>query len=320
MYTLICSQFGEPQVDYVCDIIKSKGGVPVLFERYKKDHYLTYSYINNTIETTLKIEGKKYPLRSDVFPWVWHRMKPVLSSEIPGEKSNLIDKFCAYEWQHALGAMNSFLPDSKWINKIDNAHIISRKAIQLKLAVDCGLTIPATVITNHAESIVALFNKNDVIYKTLSSFFTKTDAIYTNKINANHIFSNLDTIAMAPGIFQKLIQKRYELRVTVVAEKIHIVKIDSQKKSDTLVDWRRQPSNDMYSHGLLSEKTTQQLFNFHKRAGLIFAAYDFIVDLAGNEIFLECNPGGQWLWLEKALDGSDQINVSDALATELTTI
>jgi hypothetical protein len=32
--------------------------------------------------------------------------------------------------------------------------------------------------------------------------------------------------------------------------------------------------------------------------GLNFAAFDFALDYEGRWIFLECNPNGQWLWLE----------------------
>ena len=38
-----------------------------------------------------------------------------------------------------------------------------------------------------------------------------------------------------------------------------------------------------------------------KDFGLMFGAFDFIVDQNGDWIFLEINPNGQWLWLEKIL-------------------
>ena len=35
---------------------------------------------------------------------------------------------------------------------------------------------------------------------------------------------------------------------------------------------------------------------------LKFGAFDFIVNKSDEWIFLEINPNGQWLWLEKILD------------------
>ena len=35
---------------------------------------------------------------------------------------------------------------------------------------------------------------------------------------------------------------------------------------------------------------------------LYFGAFDFVVNKQNEWIFLEVNPNGQWMWLEKALD------------------
>jgi hypothetical protein len=317
MLTLVCSQFGEPQVNHVCDLIQERGGTPVIFERYRKDHFITYTYSNEHCRATLRIAGKSYPLTSDVFPCVWSRMKPFIPSEIPGAQSTLKEKFCMYEWRPVLETMHTFLDKSKWINPPIHSQQISRKPLQLKLARQCGLNIPHTIITNDGRETSHLFEIGNVIYKTTTSFCTEHSAIYTNAIRSPQVSSNLESIAMAPGIFQQQIKKQHELRVTIVRNEIFTVKIDSQKKAATVVDWRRSPSKEMYDHGALTAETTIKLLNFHQQAGLIYAAYDFIVDVEGNEFFLECNPGGQWLWLEHSIWNS-QTSISAALAMELT--
>lgn len=35
-----------------------------------------------------------------------------------------------------------------------------------------------------------------------------------------------------------------------------------------------------------------------KKLGLKYSAIDLILDNTGKYIFLECNPNGQWAWLE----------------------
>ena len=47
----------------------------------------------------------------------------------------------------------------------------------------------------------------------------------------------------------------------------------------------------------ISEELKERLLEFHKKAGLGFGAYDFL-ERGDDVIFLECNPGGAWLWLE----------------------
>ena len=51
-----------------------------------------------------------------------------------------------------------------------------------------------------------------------------------------------------------------------------------------------------------------------KRASLAYGAFDFVVTRDGDVVFLECNPGGQWLWLEKATNLPISQAVADLLA------
>lgn len=69
------------------------------------------------------------------------------------------------------------------------------------------------------------------------------------------------------------------------------------------------------------------MLEFHEKAGLIFGAYDFL-ERGDDVIFLECNPGGAWLWLEHSLGlnvcehvaryllGRDETNSSRATSSE----
>lgn len=77
---------------------------------------------------------------------------------------------------------------------------------------------------------------------------------------------------------------------------------DSQAHDATRIDWRRSQGCDMYSIGEMSPAGSRLLLEFHRRARLTYAAYDFIVTPSGDEVFVECNLGGQWLWLENELN------------------
>lgn len=313
MNVLICSQYGEPQVDEVCIRLQKMGVNPIIFERYRKDQFITYHY-NKKISAVLRTTKEEFPLTKETFPAVWYRPKPIILSEIPGENAKIQEKFCIQEWRAILQSLDIFLSDSKWINPLSANKRAANKAYQLKLASDSGLTIPQTMITNDAVKTLNLFQNNRVIYKTLNAFFSAKQAIYTNEILYDQVIKNQQAIAMAPGIFQKYINKKYELRITVIGEKLFIVKINSQLLSESSVDWRRRPDRELYDVGEISSETRRKLLNLHKGLGLIYAAYDFVVDEDGHEIFIECNPSGQWLWLEKSVD----MNISQAMADELS--
>lgn len=311
MNILICSQYGEAQVADVCQKLIALGANPIIFERYRKDQFITYHYRPKVI-ATLRIGKTEYLLNSETFPVVWYRPKPIILGEIPGETAKIKEKFCIQEWRVILQSLDIFLEASKWINPMLNNQRAANKPLQLKLAHDLGLKIPITMITNDAKKALQLFNDR-VAYKTLSSFFTADYAIYTNEIYAEQILQCQQEIAMAPGIFQRYINKYHELRITIIGKELFVVKINSQKHRDSLIDWRRNPNLNLYERGELSAETTTKLLSFHERLKLIYAAYDFIVTDDGEEIFLECNPSGQWLWLENEVG----LKMSEAMAKEL---
>ena len=47
--------------------------------------------------------------------------------------------------------------------------------------------------------------------------------------------------------------------------------------------------------------------------GINFGCFDFIKDVNNNFYFLECNPNGQWLWLEMEIG----LKISKAIANFL---
>lgn len=315
MNVLICSQHGENQVEEVCKRLQKMGATPILFERYRKDQFISYRY-GKKVNAVLKTEEGEFELDSKTFPAVWYRPKPIILGEIPGEAAKIKERFCIHEWKTLLQSLDIFLTESKWINPLLHNQRSSNKAFQLKLAKELGFQIPETVITNDSSVALELFANDRVIYKTLGSFFSSTQAIYTNEISYDHVKERQQEIAMAPGIFQNYISKQYELRITVVGERVFSVKIDSQAKLESSIDWRRSPDRKLYEVGEISKLMHERLLLLHKQLGLVYAAYDFIVDDKGNEIFLECNPSGQWLWLEESLG----IDISQAMANELVSV
>lgn len=311
MNVLVCSQQGEVQVEEVREKMLAAGINCVLFERYRKDHFITYDYKSKP-KAILRLGEDEYSLDSETFPVVWYRPKPIILSELPGELGDVNERFCAHEWRIILKSMDTFLSNSKWVNPIWSSQRAGCKTYQLKLAAELGLITPATIITNDAKQAVTLFNGKRVIYKTLSSFLTAKQAIYTSEIALGDVVANQTEIAMAPGIFQQYIEKDYELRITIIGKQIFIARINSQLSSSGKVDWRRDPNPKLYELGELTNSTRQKLLDLHTKLGLIYATYDFVVDTDGNEIFLECNPSGQWLWLENMLN----LTVSDMMIHE----
>ena len=197
-----------------------------------------------------------------------------------------------------------------------------RKLFQLDLAERYGMRIPRTIITNDSEKVRTFHGacSGGMIFKAISNEFLnygeKSYNIPTTLITADHL-RKIDLIRRAPAIFQELIAKDYELRVTVAGKKIFPVKIDSQKNPLTIVDWRNPLCIDKLAYSATTLDPRIELFCLEmlRTLDLQFGAFDFVVDKEGDIYFLEINPNGQWYWLED-LTGS---LISDAIVDILTT-
>ena len=100
---------------------------------------------------------------------------------------------------------------------------------------------------------------------------------------------------------QNYVEKEFELRVTIVDDEVFACRIDSQLQEENhgKIDWRQG-----YDYGLrhsifeLPKEISEKCILFLRKMGLRFGCFDFILTPGGQYVFLECNPNGQWLWIE----------------------
>ena len=63
-----------------------------------------------------------------------------------------------------------------------------------------------------------------------------------------------------------------------------------------------------------TENIARKCREYLAHLGLNFGCFDFIVTPSGDYVFLECNPNGQWLWVEDATG----LKISEAIADFLS--
>lgn len=312
---LILGQRPDPHIDKVEKNLNKFGCKVIVFDRWEASQGITceFSEHNNVLG---KITTGEREVKFNEITSVWWRIKPVRSVDFGLPQNNYDEIFSSREWMEMLRSLSELIKDAFWINILANQIRAGYKPYQLQLAKSLGLSCPLTIITNRNTEVLNLFDSGtSLIYKTLSSFvIPPNEIIFTNEITREQITNAGNEIALAPCIFQQKMDKSYEARVTIVGEKIFAVGIDSQTDEITKVDWRRNQNRDMYFKMKLSSQTEKALLNFHQKAGLVFATYDFIITPDNKEIFLECNPGGQWLWLEEILDIEISMYLAKVLA------
>ncbi len=294
---LITEQF-DPNTDNLIQELLRRGIHYVRWnlDRYPQHSSLSYRATATGFEGVIETDGRVVPL--DHIGSVWYRT--YRASGFPGHLKSVQREFAEQEAEMALAAL-PLVTNWRWINHPRHHEEATRKPAQLFAAQQLGFAIPPTEISNDPDKILAFCDRcgPEIIYKALSqsTSLQQGKAIFTGLVTS-HALSRLDLIRHSPGIFQKLIPKAYEVRLTVVADKLFAVKILSQEKEQTRIDWRRAPYDLKHEPVELPEDIRYLVAAYMTEFDLVYSCFDFIVTPEGKYVFLESNPGGQYLWIE----------------------
>jgi glutathione synthase/RimK-type ligase-like ATP-grasp enzyme len=223
--------------------------------------------------------------------------KPQVLEQLDPEDSD----YCAGEWLAALQSLYWAL-EGRWLNSPHAIAIAENKVRQLEVARKTGLRVPPTLVTNDPEAAAAFAIRHKTIGKPLRNSVIRSGGtervMFTSRV---HIGGEKESrsIRVCPVILQQEIPKRFDIRVTVVGDKVFSASIDSQSSADTEVDWRCTSDRDL-PHSLykLPAAVATQCVTLTRKLGLRFGALDFVLDPEGQLWFLEINPNGQWGWIQ----------------------
>ncbi|KTC64810.1 Glutathione synthase/Ribosomal protein S6 modification enzyme (glutaminyl transferase) (plasmid) [Legionella adelaidensis] len=204
------------------------------------------------------------------------------------------------------GITYNLAPNAWWINNKEAATRANSKLLQLKTADSVGLKIPVSLFSNNPQEIrqfITAHINHGVIYKPLcSNFWFEPDQIkisYTTKVDLLDLPDD-QALQLTPGIYQRQLQKKYELRITCFGDYIIAAKLDSQAHKEGQIDWRAISNGDMRVELYLLPKELEEKINFFmKKMGLETGSLDFIVTPENEYVFLEVNEQGQFLWIEE---------------------
>jgi glutathione synthase/RimK-type ligase-like ATP-grasp enzyme len=209
---------------------------------------------------------------------------------------------CIHAFDH-LGLADRYLV----VNRLDHDFAANRKLYQLEVARECGLAVPAYHVTNDQAVLERLLERSRsvgerFIYKTLTAptnTFGETRALTTQH------WEERNALSLGPVIFQRRIEARRHLRITIVGSNIFVHEIVcSNEKVRELPDWRLDVTAQ--SRGSSLDATNRGKFlSVMKRLGLHYGAIDAIEDDQGTLYFLEVNTQGQFLFNE--IDSGESI-------------
>jgi len=264
------------------------------------------------------IEGARKSIDLRAYSSIWYR-RPGGIVALQQFPEPWIGKMVEQEARHAIDGMLLSL-DCLWMNHPRKDFQCLQKLWQLQVAIQEGLSIPETVVTSDPQVAKEFFVScnEQVIYKLIGGASNFSIPAYEQPRGIPTLplrqadFEYLDQVRFAPHFFQKRIEKRVELRVTIVGQKVFTIEIDSQA-GDGKVDWRNDYSVKMTPYDLPEEIETK-CKTLMKRLGLNYGALDFCLTPDDQYIFLEINCAGQYMWIEQRTELPISAEIANLLA------
>jgi glutathione synthase/RimK-type ligase-like ATP-grasp enzyme len=209
-----------------------------------------------------------------------------------------------------------------WINDPFTTKLAHRKMLQLRVAAEVGFQVPRTIVTNQADKAVTFAQglPGDLAIKSLGALSVIEEGeqssvqfgIFTRRIALHELEAFADKVAHMPTLFQEFVEKGHEMRITCVGSKVLACRIEPRPGDLTSDDYRFDTKN--LNHTATDCPALTDPMQAYMRAfGLNFGCFDIAVTPDGQPIFLECNPNGQWLWVEN-LTG---LPIGEAIADDL---
>ncbi|MFK0217966.1 ATP-grasp ribosomal peptide maturase [Streptomyces vinaceus] len=173
------------------------------------------------------------------------------------------------------------------------------KLAQLDTAARLGLAVPDTLITNvPADARRFATEHASVIYKPVHGVHLagedgRNRTIWVRPVHADELD---DSIALCPHLFQACVPKIADIRLAAVGDNLFATRIDTDGDH---VDWRQDQRLITCSPTPIPCAVRKAVRSYLHAFGLTFGAFDFALDEGGRWWFLECNPNGQWAFVNE---------------------
>ena len=274
-------------------------------EDYLSKYQIEIHLWNNSIKSCINyFDGRV--IETNKIRGVYFRQPivPNLSFEIT--ESEL--EFAQRETLEVLRSLWRIIDERLWLNHPKYLLLANNKIDQLQRAVKLGFNIPPTCISTNSNTIRNFYRSfnGDIIAKAVKhGFYKRKQSVQitpTQKVD-KHFIDNINDYAKVPMIFQKRIEKEYDIRVTVVGNQVYAAAIHSQEHEETKIDWRLWDMHHdvdlKHSKFDLPNRIARLCLKITQEFNLNFSAIDLIYSTDNKYYFLEMNPNGQWAWIEE---------------------
>lgn len=234
---------------------------------------------------------------------VWLR-RPFSPGYFDKDALHEADREFAYKTsnQFYLGFMDLLQEQTFVVNNIFALTTAESKMQQLHFARSLGILTPDTLITNSISAAKDFTKAGPTVYKSLTNAEWISDGLLYNTrtrlITGELLEAAAPTFHASPTILQRVIESDDEVRVFIAGNTVIAASLSFSNKETGRIDWRSQVDQIKPKRVSLPSELETALVKLNKKLGLICSSMDLIYS-NGSYYFLEVNPSGQFLWLDK---------------------
>jgi hypothetical protein len=203
-----------------------------------------------------------------------------------------------HRWMQVLRDLKGILPErTLWLpaHPLSGSNLFQEKLSELLYARRLGLRVPESISTNDPALAAAFIKRHRG--RVLLRDFSKTE-IRFHTVFATATARQLRSLENAPCVFQRYVEKEYDVRAVAIGGRIFACRIDSQASRTASVDWRiSDDRNVRWDRMRLPRPVERALLRLMRKLGLAWGSFDLVKGRDGSFYFLELNRPGVTYWL-----------------------
>lgn len=193
------------------------------------------------------------------------------------------------------------LLDHRCVSSADALQAARWKLPQLQLAARLGFNVPETIVTTNLAAAQGFAAAGPTVIKAVQDAYARVGLTLMTGMTERVRPDDLEGVEIAPVMLQREVAKVADYRVTVIGHQVFASKITTPTGSP--IDVRAtDPAECEITVIDLPAPVQTACLAFVEASSLRFAAFDLAESADGTVWFFECNPNGQWGWIELATD------------------
>lgn len=297
---LVVTNRGDLTADWLILELERRGADYVRFNTEDYPEATRFSWEPQS-PPRIAIGGRELELDGSASIWYRRPVPPRMRADLPADAA----AWASAEADSALTGLWR-TQEALWVNHPQANDRASSKQEQLRTAARLGLDVPRSLVTNEPERVreMAADVPSGLVCKPLHSGHLSIDGkeglFFTSRLPS--VDGDLLGLGREPYLFQEFVPKLYDVRVTVIGDRVFAVRIESQAEDRASVDWRRVDAHRLeHREEDLPPDIAEACSALLEYYGLRFGAIDLARDTEGRYRFFELNPNGQWVWIEQLM-------------------